>query len=104
MSWKIFLSIKIKKSIVVIPENNPLIKDISSDLKTVIQPVALGTGDAVKKATQQLKNFTGIILVCFADTPFLTSETIKKIVRSFNDDTKLVITGFKKHEKNNRKI
>ena len=45
-----------------------------------------------------LKNFTGIILVCFADTPFLTPETIEKIVKSFNNDTKLVITGFKKHE------
>ena len=92
---------KIEKSIIVIPENNDLIKDITSDLKTVIQPVALGTGDAVKKATQQLREFTGIILVCFADTPFITSKSLLKIIKAFNNDTKLVISGFKKKEKNN---
>jgi bifunctional N-acetylglucosamine-1-phosphate-uridyltransferase/glucosamine-1-phosphate-acetyltransferase GlmU-like protein len=49
--------LRLEKSIIVIPENNELMKGITSDLKTVIQPIALGTGDAVKKATQQLKNF-----------------------------------------------
>ena len=92
---------KIEKSIIVIPENNDLIKGITSDLKTVIQPVALGTGDAVKKATQQLREFTGIILVCFADTPFITPKSLLKIIKAFNNDTKLVISGFKKKEKNN---
>ena len=92
---------KIEKYIIVIPENNDLIKGITSDLKTVIQPVALGTGDAVKKATQQLREFTGIILVCFADTPFITSKSLLKIIKAFNNDTKLVISGFKKKEKNN---
>ena len=92
---------KIEKYIIVIPENNDLIKGITSDLKTVIQPVALGTGDAVKKATQQLREFTGIILVCFADTPFITPKSLLKIIKAFNNDTKLVISGFKKKEKNN---
>ena len=92
---------KIEKSIIVIPENNELLKDITSDLKTVIQPIALGTGDAVKKATQQLREFTGIILVCFADTPFITPKSLLKIIKAFNNDTKLVISGFKKKEKNN---
>ena len=92
---------KIEKSIIVIPENNDLIKGITRDLKTVIQPVALGTGDAVKKATQQLREFTGIILVCFADTPFITPKSLLKIIKAFNNDTKLVVSGFKKTEKNN---
>ena len=92
---------KIEKSIIVIPENNDLIKGITNELKTVIQPVALGTGDAVKKATQQLREFTGIILVCFADTPFITPKTLLKIIKAFNNDTKLVVSGFKKTEKNN---
>ena len=92
---------KIEKSIIVIPENNELLKDITSDLKTVIQPIALGTGDAVKKATQQLREFSGIILVCFADTPFITPKTLLKIIKAFNNDTKLVVSGFKKTEKNN---
>ena len=92
---------KIKKSIIVIPEHNELMKGITNDQKTVIQPIALGTGDAVKKATQQLKEFSGIILVCFADTPFITSKSLLKIIKAFDNDTKLVVSGFKKVEKNN---
>ena len=92
---------KIEKSIIVIPENNELIKGITSNLKTVIQPEALGTGDAVKKATQQLRTFSGIILICFADTPFITPKSLLKIIKAFNNDTKLVVSGFKKKEKNN---
>jgi len=90
----------IKKSIIVIPEHNELIKGITNDQKTVIQPIALGTGDAVKKATQQLKEFSGIILVCFADTPFITPKSLLKIIKAFDNDTKLVVSGFKKTEKN----
>ena len=94
-------SANIKKCIIVIPEKCKALKEFCHDFETVLQKVPKGTGDAVKKASFRLKNFTGIILVCFADTPFLTPETIEKIVKSFNNDTKLVITGFKKHEKNN---
>ena len=92
---------EIKKSIIVIPENNEAIKNITTDFKTVIQPVALGTGNAVKQAINLLKDFSGIILVCFADTPFINPKSLQKIIKRFNNDTKLVITGFKKKEKNN---
>ena len=92
---------KIKKSIIVIPKNNESIKNITSDLKTVIQPIALGTGDAVKKAILSLNDFSGIILVCFADTPFISPKSLRKIIKAFKNDTKLVISGFKKKEKNN---
>ena len=47
-----------------------------------------------------LKNFEGIVLICFADTPFITSKTLKKIVKSFKNGNDLVLTGFKKNEKN----
>jgi bifunctional UDP-N-acetylglucosamine pyrophosphorylase/glucosamine-1-phosphate N-acetyltransferase len=103
LKWVIDANIaaKIKKSIIVIPEHNELIKGITNGQKTVIQPIALGTGDAVKKATQQLKEFSGIILVCFADTPFITPKSLLKIIKAFDNDTKLVVSGFKKVEKNN---
>ena len=90
---------KIEKSIIVIPENNEFIKSITSDIKTVIQPISLGTGDAVKMATQQLIGFSGIILICFADTPFIAPKSLLKIIKAFDNDTKLVVSGFKKTEK-----
>jgi len=94
-------SANIKKNIIVIPKETKAFAGISSDFETVVQKIPKGTGDAVKKASVLLKKFTGIILVCFGDTPFLTSKTLKNIIKSFNNETKLVITGFKKNEKNN---
>ena len=94
-------SANIKKCIIVLPENCEAFKEICHDFETVVQKVPKGTGDAVKKASNLLKGFTGVILVCFGDTPFLTSETFKRMIKAFDNKTKLVITGFKKYEKNN---
>ena len=91
----------IQKNIIVIPENNEDFKEISKKHETIIQKKPLGTGDAVKIATTALKNFDGLVLICFADTPFIKIESLKKIIESFDNETKLVITGFKKDEKNN---
>jgi bifunctional UDP-N-acetylglucosamine pyrophosphorylase/glucosamine-1-phosphate N-acetyltransferase len=92
---------EIKRSIVVVPKNSGAIKNITNDLETVIQPIALGTGDAVKKAIHLLKDFSGIILICFADTPFISTKSLQKIIKAFKINTKLVISGFKKQEPNN---
>ncbi len=94
-------SANVKRCIIVIPENCEAFKRICNNFETVIQKVPKGTGDAVKQASNLLKKFTGVILVCFADTPFLTSKTFNKVIKAFDNKTKLVITGFKKIEKNN---
>ena len=94
-------SANIKKCIIVIPKNCEAFKGICHDFETVVQKVPKGTGDAVKKASNLLKKFTGVILVCFGDTPFLTPETFKRVIKAFDNKTKIVITGFKKFEKNN---
>ena len=90
----------IKKSIVVIPNGFNDFDIINQNLHTVIQNKPMGTGDAVRKATSLLKNFEGGVLVCFADTPFITSKTLKKIVKTFKNGYELVLTGFKKNEIN----
>ena len=90
----------IQKSIIVIPKNNKDFKEISKKYETIIQKKPLGTGDAVKTATAALKNFNGLVLISFADTPFIKIETLKKIIKIFDNETKLVITGFKKDAKN----
>ena len=94
-------SANIKKCIIVIPEKCKALEEFCDDFETVVQKIPRGTGDAVKQASFLLKDFKGIILMCFADTPFLTANTIKKIIKSFKNETKLVITGFKKNEDNN---
>ena len=90
----------IKNSIVVVPQEFDNINIVHQNLQTVIQKKPMGTGDAVRKATSLLDNFEGALLICFADTPFITAKTLKKIIKSFKNGDELVLTGFKKNEKN----
>ena len=90
----------IKKSIIVVPEEFDKYDPKNENLKTIIQKKPMGTGDAVKKAMSLLIDFEGAILICFADTPFITSKTLKKITKSFDNNNDLILTGFKKNEKN----
>ncbi len=90
----------IKKSVAVVSEDFHNSDSFNHNISTVIQKKPIGTGDAVKKALPLLNNFEGIVLVCFADTPFISSKTLKKILKAFADGTKLVITGFKKKDAN----
>ena len=91
----------IKKTIIVVPKKFDNINTASQNLNTIIQKKPMGTGDAVKKATSLLNYFEGAVIICFADTPFITSKTLKKILKSLKNDNDLVLTGFKKNEKNN---
>ena len=90
----------IKKSVIVVPQEFDILEINDKNLIKAIQKKPLGTGDAVKMVIPLLKNFQGVVLICFADTPFITSKTLKKIVTSFNNGYELVLTGFKKSEKN----
>ena len=94
-------SAEINRSIIVIPKNNKELEEFTKEFETVVQPLPLGTGDAVIKAKKLLKNFNGIVIVCFADTPFISPNTLKKIIKTFENGSKLIISGFKKYEKNN---
>ncbi len=90
----------IKKSIIVVSHEFDKLDTNNKELIKAIQKKPLGTGDAVRKAIPLLNNFEGAVLICFVDTPFITSKTLKKIVRSLNKGNDLVLTGFKKSEKN----
>ncbi len=94
----------IKKSIIVISKEFKNFDVKNQNLRTVIQKQPIGTGDAVRKATSLLDDFKGIVLICFADTPFITPKTLKKIQNSFKNGTELVLTGFQKNEKNKFKF
>jgi bifunctional UDP-N-acetylglucosamine pyrophosphorylase/glucosamine-1-phosphate N-acetyltransferase len=46
-----------------------------------VQEDQLGTGHALQCAAASLEGFTGDVLVCCADTPLLTRETLHEVVR-----------------------
>ena len=79
----------IKKSIIVVSEEFDKLKILNQNITTIIQKYPLGTGDAVKTATSLLNDFEGIVLICFADTPFITSKSLKKIEKSFKNGNEL---------------
>ncbi|MDB9771793.1 bifunctional UDP-N-acetylglucosamine diphosphorylase/glucosamine-1-phosphate N-acetyltransferase GlmU [Alphaproteobacteria bacterium] len=103
LQWVIDANIaaKITKYVIVIPKDNKEIEAVTKDLETVVQPIPLGTGDAVIQAKKILKDFNGIIIICFADTPFIAPETLKKLTKAVENGSKIAISGFKKSEKNN---
>ena len=94
-------SAEINRCIIVIPKDNKKIEEATKEFETVVQPLPLGTGDALIKAKKLLNDFNGIVIVCFADTPFISPNTLKKIIKNFENGSKLIISGFKKYEKNN---
>ncbi len=92
-------SVKIDKKIIVTSKNVNFsaYKNIA---EIVVQKNQLGTGDAVLTTHEKLKKFKGIILICFADTPFISNKTILKLISSIKNKNHISITGFRSFEKN----
>ncbi|MBS0223288.1 MAG: bifunctional UDP-N-acetylglucosamine diphosphorylase/glucosamine-1-phosphate N-acetyltransferase GlmU [Proteobacteria bacterium] len=63
---------------------------------TVVQQRPLGTGDAAKAALAALKGHRGPILVVYADTPLITTATLRKLIEACRRDKAAVgVLGFK---------
>ena len=92
-------SIKIDKKIIVTSKDINY-SEYSKTNRIVIQNDQLGTGNAVIETKNELKNFKGVIVICFADTPFVTKKTIKKLIRSIKNGNDIALTSFKKNDNN----
>ena len=92
-------SIKIDKKIIVTSKNINY-SEYSKTNQVVVQKKQLGTGNAVIETKNELKNFNGVIVICFADTPFITKNTIKGLIRSIKNGNDIALTSFTKNGKN----
>ena len=92
-------SIKIDKKIIVTSKDIDYSK-YSKNNRIVTQKNQLGTGNAVIETKNELYNFKGVIIICFADTPFITKKTIQKLISSIKNDNDIALTTFKKNNKN----
>jgi bifunctional UDP-N-acetylglucosamine pyrophosphorylase/glucosamine-1-phosphate N-acetyltransferase len=63
-------------------------------LQVFVQPVQLGTADAVKAAREALENFKGQVLVLYGDTPLLKPDTLGAVRHALEDGADLVVIGF----------
>lgn len=63
---------------------------------TVVQQRPQGTGDAAKAALAALKGHRGPILVVYADTPLITTATLRKLIEACRREKAAVgVLGFK---------
>jgi bifunctional UDP-N-acetylglucosamine pyrophosphorylase/glucosamine-1-phosphate N-acetyltransferase len=91
-------SLKPDRLVVVIGPDGEAVAKTVAPTPTAVQPERLGTGDAVKAARAQLKGFGGDVLVIYGDSPFLTPETLKKMIRrrrSGKTPPAVVVLGFR---------
>ncbi|HCP01150.1 MAG TPA: bifunctional UDP-N-acetylglucosamine diphosphorylase/glucosamine-1-phosphate N-acetyltransferase GlmU [Rhodospirillaceae bacterium] len=69
-----------EKIIVVVGPDMDIVREAVAPHPTCIQADQNGTGGAVKAARDELKGFTGIVLVLFGDTPLVSAETMRRAV------------------------
>ena len=64
---------------------------------TVVQTRQLGTADAVRAASEMLRDFVGDVIVLYGDTPLITTETMTRMVerRAAPDNPAVVVLGFR---------
>ena len=96
-------AINSKETIVVVSEETK--KDTrksfsENKIKFCLQKNRLGTGDAVKIGIKNLKSKSKYTLVLYADTPFVTKGTIKRMISDASKGSEIVFLGFKTETKN----
>ncbi|WP_420005827.1 bifunctional UDP-N-acetylglucosamine diphosphorylase/glucosamine-1-phosphate N-acetyltransferase GlmU [Arenibacterium sp. LLYu02] len=69
------------------------VAEIDEEAVVVLQEEQLGTGHAVLQARDALEGFRGDLVVLYGDTPFVTSETLERMVAA-RGRADLVILGF----------
>lgn len=69
-------------------------KAIIAYAAVVIQKERLGTADAVAMAKPALKDFSGTVLVLYADAPLIQSETVKTLAAMVPAKNPMAILGF----------
>ena len=82
-----------KKIYVLGHQNEKLIKFIGTS-DYIIQEPQLGTGHAVNLTKDKIKNHDSIIIIAYADTPFVPSNKIKKMISQIKEGYDVSILGF----------
>lgn len=64
-----------------------------------VQNEQRGTADAVKSAIPRLSHSTGLVLVLYADHPFISSETLQTLVKAVSSgEASMAVLGFEPYD------
>ncbi|WP_293573200.1 bifunctional UDP-N-acetylglucosamine diphosphorylase/glucosamine-1-phosphate N-acetyltransferase GlmU [Phaeobacter sp.] len=67
--------------------------EIDEDVEVIVQEEQLGTAHAVAQARDALAGFAGNIVVLYGDTPFVSADTLERMIEA-HSDADLVVLGF----------
>ncbi|AUR02989.1 bifunctional enzyme GlmU [Phaeobacter inhibens] len=70
-----------------------MMADIDEDAEIVVQEEQLGTAHAVAQTRDALSDFDGDIVVLYGDTPFVSAETLQRMLAA-RQSADLVVLGF----------
>ena len=86
-----------RRIVVVSPGNGDAIQDAVPGIELAVQDPPLGTGHAAMAAAENLSEFSGDVLVLFADSPLVSTETLRAMLaaRHGASDPAVVVMGFR---------
>ena len=90
-------SLRPERAAIIIGPGMDAVAEAAKPWPALLQKTQAGTGDAVRVAKKALVGFTGDVLVIFGDTPFLTSQTLKKLLarKRAKPETAAIILGMR---------
>ncbi len=64
-------------------------------VQIAVQEPQLGTAHAALAAKAALAGFDGLVMVCFADVPFLMTDTVRRLCGALGRGVKVAVLGFR---------
>lgn len=80
--------------ITVIPKGSENIVNWLAEQESCIQDPPKGTGHAVLATREKLKEFIGVALIMFADTPLISAQSLIKLTASITEGADVAVLGF----------
>ena len=92
----------VSRAICVAGSDNDDVKEAAENLglDVAIQKKQLGTANAVMAAKDILGDFSGSIMVLYADTPLIQIETLEKVFNSLEGEASAAVLGFDARQPN----
>jgi bifunctional UDP-N-acetylglucosamine pyrophosphorylase/glucosamine-1-phosphate N-acetyltransferase len=79
--------------VTILPRASEQIQNWLDGVEFCIQDEPRGTGHAALAAAPALKDFDGVAVIMFADTPLVTASTLSRLAASVDDHTSLAVLG-----------
>lgn len=77
------------------PEVGNAAREVRNDVFVAVQNPPRGTGDAVRQAAPALVDFSGTVLVLYADTPLVTPESLRSLTAKVDAGAAVAVLGFR---------